>query len=769
METFLYQLGPDDQNYLSFLKPLLSGRANVKLSAHQNISAILEVTSKAKGFGTSKVITSSPKLLQLLLGKIGEKLPSLEDYAGSIIEKYGVEFLIVNPLEQLITVSEGKFVMERYLSKFLTPETWLQMPVFKWELFDPENTESIVEEFEKATFISIDIETGKEIDRIITCVGFTATFIDPVLKTVRCRTVVVPMTDMYNYTFVKVLCELRVFKVFQNGKYDNAYFLRYGIKVWNWGGDTQHLFHSWYSELPKRLDFITSFMLRKWQYWKDESSTGDLMEYYQYNAKDCYTTAMDWIALCREVPSWAWTNYLQEFPLVFPCLVAEMTGLKRDAKVMEEEEARFNASLEKRLARLRVSVSCPSYNPGSWQQNQRVWKMLGCEDITGTGKIEMDKVSFRHPLNKRLIEDIKSYKEDRKLVGAYLRDINPKPKKDENPQKSWLGRIFYSLNPHGTDTARLASKESAFWCGMQIQNIPRDRKDVQVKRGIISDTGFLFGEGDYEQNEARGVAYLSGDTNLISAVDDPTTDFHGRNASAFFGIKYEKIVRSTYDTDTLHWVHDTIDKAIRDLSKRTNHGANYNMGAGVLLDTMGIANVLAAKRLLGLPSSYSLKAVCQHLLDVYAKTYPVVKGPYYDKIKSDVSGSRMLVSPLGWTRYCFGNPGKNKQDLNRYVAHPSQNLAAGALNIAWRKVFYNVYLRNPEDFKLNAQIHDSILFQYRVGYEHLAWEVKECMEFDVPVKDTFGKLRTLRVPVALKGDSNRWSEVRTLRCARLEW
>lgn len=445
METLVYQLGPGDINYLPFVKPLLSGKAHVKISQHTNISAVLEVVIKAKEVGASKVITSSPKLLQLLLGKVGEKLPSLEDYAGSIIEKQGMEFLVVNPLEQLCSVSEGIFVAERYFSKFLRPGDWLELPTFKWELFHPENTNELIDYFASATFIAIDIETGREDDRIITCVGFSGVILDPRTNTLTVRTLVVPFTDEYNVAFIKVLCQLQVYKAFQNGKYDNAYLLRFAIAVWGWLFDTQHMFHSWYSELPKRLDFITGFMLRKWQFWKDESKTSDLMEYYQYNAKDAFTTAMDLVALLREMPAWAWQNYLQEFPLVFPCLVAEMTGLKRDAVMAEKEETRFNLSLETQLASLRKMVGNPNYNPGSSQQTLRLFAALGCQDIEDTTPASMDKVSFRHPLNKRIIKAITTYRKDKKITGNYLRDIHPKTGK----QKSWHGRIFYSLNPHG--------------------------------------------------------------------------------------------------------------------------------------------------------------------------------------------------------------------------------------------------------------------------------------------------------------------------------
>ena len=123
----------------------------------------------------------------------------------------------------------------------------------------------------------------------------------------------------------------------------------------------------------------------------------------------------------------------------------------------------------------------------------------------------------------------------------------------------------------------------------------------------------------------------------------------------------------------------------------------------------------------------------------------------------------MLVGPTGWTRYCFGNPTKSKQDLNSYVAHPPQSLNAMTLNKAWLKVFYEVALPNPADFKLCAQIHDSILFQYRIGRLDLVRRVYECMLFDIPVTDCTGISRVLRVPVDMKGESNIWARIKKLK------
>jgi len=66
------------------------------------------------------------------------------------------------------------------------------------------------------------------------------------------------------------------------------------------------------------------------------------------------------------------------------------------------------------------------------------------------------------------------------------------------------------------------------------------------------------------------------------------------------------------------------------------------------------------------------------------------------------------------------------------------------------RVFYEVALPNPHTFRLHAQIHDSVLFSYKAGFEHHAAQVRECMEIPVSVRDVSGTLRTFTVPAALK-------------------
>ena len=71
------------------------------------------------------------------------------------------------------------------------------------------------------------------------------------------------------------------------------------------------------------------------------------------------------------------------------------------------------------------------------------------------------------------------------------------------------------------------------------------------------------------------------------------------------------------------------------------------------------------------------------------------------------------------------------------------------------QVFYEVALPNPETFRLHAQIHDSILFSYKNGYEHHTEAVRNCMEIPVTVQDVHGITRTFTVPAAVKAGTNK--------------
>ena len=752
-ETLLFLGTHDDKPYLPRLKELV-GTATVYVVLDP-IQTITEVVLHCKKRNITGVISTSKTMLTKLLGREHErKQPSLDSYAGSYFKRDGIEFVFINPLDHLVSVSYGPFLARRFISKLTSPKEWAKQPQFNWELATPTNIENIFSQYQSAYAIACDIETYKE-NLAIRCCGYTAIFFDPTHDSgFRTHSVVLPVDSEWALAWLrKFNWELKAPKIFQNGKYDCAYLSRYNAVPFNYLWDTANLFHCWYSELPKDLATLGAFFVREAMYWKDLAETSDLQQYYLYNAKDTWTTALVWIQQMLQMPEWARTNYLQEFPLVFPCHLAEMTGIKRDMEALKRARGFKQSEIESKSKSLDTMLGVSNFNVNSPIQMKKLLIVLGCKDLESADEKNLKKAALRHPLNALIINLVIEIRKARKLISTYLTE-----------GKELNERILYALNPHATDTARLASKEHHFWCGLQAQNIPRGR---DVKQTLIADDGFRLGESDLEQAESRDTAHIAGDENLITAVSG-SRDFHSVNASAFFGCTYESI----YDDEA----GCTKDKKLRDLAKRVNHGANYNMGAGVLVDTMGLDKIWEAGRLLKLPRLFTPIQIAEHLLAQFHKTYPNISKAYYPGVVAEILTTNMLASKAkhdvpyqatteGWVRYCFGKPNKNKSDLNAYVAHAPQSLNACTLNKAFMRVFYEIAMHpvHSRNFKLCAQIHDSILFQFREGHEYLAAKVKEAMEIPVTIKGYDGKTRTFTVPAAVKlGKDNkgalRWSE-----------
>lgn len=736
--TLLFLGTEEDRAYAARLKQMV-GACSVYVVLTP-ISTIAEVLLYCKKRNITGVFSTSKILLHKLLGR--DKSASLDNYAGSYFLHGGIEFVIINPLEHLIKVPYGAFLTRRYISKLTAPETWTEVPEFNWCMLTPTNAEAIFARYSTAYAIAVDIETFKS-PLSIRCIGYTAIFIDG--KSISTHSCVLPLDEMYAVAVMrKFNWELKAPKIFQNGKYDVSYLSRYNAPVYNYLWDTANLFHCWYSELPKDLAFLGSFFIRKAMYWKDLANTSNLQEYYRYNALDTWTTSLVWIAQISQLPAWANNNYVQEFPLVFPCHLSEMTGIKRDMEALTDQRTKVELEIvaDNELLSRMVGVHPATFNVNSAPQNAALRKILGCADIDSSDETALKRIGNRHPLNQRITNKILDLRGNRKLSSTYLCE-----------GKELNGRILYSLNPHGTDTGRLASREHHFWCGLQIQNIPRDKS---VKSTIVADEGFRFGEIDLSQAESRDTAYISGDKALIEALSSGR-DFHSLNASAFFGVPYDDIYDDTKGK--------TKDKKLRDLAKRVNHGANYLMGPGVLIETMGEDKVWEAKRLLNLPRGWGLKEVAEYLLAQFHKTYPTLKSIFYPSVVAAVITHHMLVGATGWTRYCFGNPKDNKRDKNAYVAHIPQSLNAMVLNKAYMKVFYEIALHpvHKDNFKLCAQIHDSILCQVRIGHEYLYNMVRECMEIPITIKGCDGVVRTFTVPADIKAGpaglgAKYWSE-----------
>lgn len=736
----------EDRPFLPYIKPYVGiERCYVNLKP---VTTLYEIESYCKQRGIDRVLSTSLTLLQKVAGR--DKV-SIDNFAGSLFKKNGIEYVFLHPLEQTRTVTYGKFLLERFVSKLTKKSKWLESPAFQWKLItSPKDVDEAEQFLSGCTLIGADIETFRS-PVSIRCIGYTGLQVDSVTGVATTKSYVIPLDDMWKLAAVRKLNNIPVPKVFQNGKYDVNYLLMYNAPPSQWYWDTANMMHCWYCELPKDLAFLQAFFVRDAVYWKDLADTQDLEQYYLYNAKDTHATVLAAWAWIHEAPEWAKENYLKEFPVTSPCVMSELTGIERDMQRLLKARAEVDKAIERKSGILNMILGVDNFNVNSPKHMRAFMNMLGCRDIPSADDKAMAKAAFRHPFNARLIELIRGVpKSDdpelagiralRKIKSTYLRVEDDAKKNGEGGAKEFKGKILYALNPHGTDSGRLASREHHFWCGLQMQNIPGGEL---VKQTLRAPEGFYFGESDLEQAETRDTAYITGDVGLIAAVTSGK-DFHSVNTEAFFGVPYDQV----YDDAT----SKQLNKPLRNLAKRVNHGANYNMGAYVMVDTMGEKAVYEAARLLRLPKHWTAVDIAEHLLEQFAKAYPVVRFDYQNWVKATVIQTRMLIGATGWTRYCFGDPTTSKPWLNTYISHSPQSLNAMVLNQAFMRVFYDIAM-NPKYapyFRLYGQIHDSIPFAYHKDHLYLPDMVKERMEIPVTCTDIGGKTRTFTVPAALK-------------------
>jgi hypothetical protein len=630
----------------------------------------------------------------------------------------GYPVMFLPPLAHQFT-NGGRFKLEHYLAK-LNRSYECYTDSFSWDFVEPYNLERAILDIESGFLCAVDIETKRE-GLLITSVAYTVAKECKLTGEVITSTYVVKCnkeTFPFWVTAVRRLNGTAVPKVMQNGQYDSAYFIRFNAPLRNWLFDTYNLMHCLFPEFPKDLAFMALFFITNSRFWKDESKTN----LYEYNAKDTHQTLWVFMAMLRycsnPLNQYALRNYVEVFPKVFPMLYCGLDGLEVDdekRKALRAHEAEKKRNAEKSI---QTMIGVPGFNPNSPKQVMALVHGLGAKQIKTTDVKEMQKFAELSPLNRRVRDAITAYRAANKAISTYF-DV----------ELFEGNRLMYQLDPSGTDTGRTASRGSQFWIGTQVQNIP-----PYARAMVIAPEGWSYVAVDKAQAESYCTGFISQDIGLINAVTT-SPDFHCHNASMFFGIPFNEL----FDVAT----RKKLRVDIRNLAKRVNHGANYNMGPDVLLETMGTASVLEAQRLLGLPKDWSLRAVCVYLLQCFDRAYPRIRSTWYAEVVAEIRSTGKLVTPDGWTRRTFLQPEKSKLDLNAAVAHKPQGLSVRLVNRALVKVWHELQLKKYYGkFRLKAQIHDEIMFMARDDIvEAAAKEVAEIMEIPIKIEG-----RTMLIP-----------------------
>lgn len=701
---------PSEKAFLSQLSYYLKRHDLQALSTAQTLE-IGQLLEKAKSANCQAIFLCNQETLANCVP--GEK-PTLDAYRGSRLN-YSVPMIVGNSLTHISKVSHGSWLLEKDLSKFATIHK--KIPAFSFSVLNEEKEFlPALRSLEESILIAYDIETlsfpsSEEMtapETVITCASWSGvkpngTFVNYVLPLVDFGKDHWERDEDYEKAllFMKKANALSVPKVMHNGLYDCTHSIRYNAEPLNWILDTMALAHAEFSELPKTLDFVASYTLPFYQQWKDESklasSTKDIQRYWGYNAKDTWYTLLICIEQLRKMPAYAKRNYAESFKLVYPALYCAFEGWKVDNKKRAELAQAAKEKIERNRAELQIMMADPNFNPGSWQQiSHYLYKVFGAKNpgigksASGTDEKNLLQVGQQHPLLAMITDRLIEYKKEQKAYGTYF------------TFDQMNGRLLYAINPFGTESGRMSSSTSHFWCGTQVQNIPSYAKGM-----LVADDDFEICEIDNSQSEARCTAYCSQEEALIAALEDKEKDFYLTLGFLFFQIPYDQV--------TPFFRNKVIKKVV--------HGTNYMMGGKTFLENIGATIAFETAKHLGIrivdiprknhPEEMTMLQFAKDLLERYHAPFPRVR-EWYKELFHEVATTQKLISPLGHVRHFFGDITKNHGMLRSVVAHQPQNLSVSILNKGFWRLYKELTLPSKGKFRLKGQVHDSCKFQYPV-------------------------------------------------------
>ena len=725
--------------YVSRLKPMFgTAQVSVTTAVPENRFELQQMMDANKIDGA---IVSNWEAAAAILGE-KVKPPGVDgpgktmfDYQGSCyVTNSGKRIVFINALQHLVSINYQSFITKRFIDKLVNPDIWYPQTEFIWtEVKDTAGFEAAKAYLESSLVVAVDIETGD--GHAITEIGFCG--IKDLTKEhgkYESCSFVISLGSMEAVHWMRELCLTSKPKIFHNGVYDNTHLLSWRTPVHNWLFDTLGCMHSTFPELPRDLAFTAAYWLRDVVFWKDEGKTQQYQDQLRYNARDVWATANTFLSWLLTGPEYSRANYALKFPELGPAVLAGLEGIRVDGAKRSSLSSAQGDIISTQLIAVQ-KMTWPTFNPNSVRDVKTLFQILGGKDATNTDVKAREKLAEKNPIASRIFGAIDAYKKASKLVGTYLN------------APLYGERLLWAFNPFGTDSCRWSSSKSHLFLmdkskyihfGAQAQNLP-----PYAKKMLRSDEGFWLYEIDKKASESYCTALLSQCDALWEAVHN-APDFHCWNASLFFGIPFELL----YDVVN----HVVLQKDVRQLSKRVNHGANYCMGANVLVATMGEQKVWEAKALLieaytktgnaklllDISNRMTAKDIAQFLLERFHEAYPELSKKWYPAIKREAAITGLLTSPSGWTRRCFGDPMKNKLDSNALIAHGPQHLSVMMLNRGIRKVFDELCGPN---FRMHAQIHDSLLFSVRDGYEWMVNKVDEYLQTPITWKG-----KTLVIP-----------------------
>lgn len=494
--------------------------------------------------------------------------------------------------------------------------------------------------------------------------------------------------DIYNTS--AWLNDLPVRKTYQNGVYDCAWHLYYGLPVRNYAYDTMSMWWSLYPDLPRRLDFISSILLDDYQYWKGDRKDEDFDRYMNYAMSDTESTLRNTMKLIPmlEANDAARVNFFFAHLRCLSGLAMSAKGIAVDESVMSEISEKLDVEAAKALESLRYLVADPDFNPSSPAQKKHlIYEILGApkrnakgrvakriEDAS-TGAIPLRAMRSDHPIFRRVADSLLDAQSPAKQISNVVGLAR-------FPGGSTGSRFLTSYDGVGTTTSRFSSRAHAFGHGGNGQNVRK-----KYRRFGRADEGHFYLEADYSAADDVFVAYESQEQKKIDLVLSGL-DGHAVNATIFFpNWTYEGIVEGKKNDDPLI-VHPIT--GIRQITKKVVHGTHYLMAGLTMYNNAGREAIVAAAVQGGFPdagrwSQKQLVDYCVFLASRFREHYPRFQlegdslDSWYLDLRREVVRTGGFLTPFRYFQRFLSDP-HDDSTLRAVAATAGQAGTAGRIN-----------------------------------------------------------------------------------------
>ena len=295
------------------------------------------------------------------------------------------------------------------------------------------------------------------------------------------------------------------------------------------------------------------------------------------------------------------------------------------------------------------------------------------------------------------------------------------------------GRLRTFYNPAGTETGRLSSAESFLVASTNLQNMPKKEaarsEKYNVRRCFVADPGYVLIEADLSQAEARVVAALSGDTDLLSLWNERSFDVHEFTAARIFG-KEEKDVTETE----------------RHLGKVARHALNYGMQWKTFL-----ANVNAEADRTGVSIT---AARAKRIVGGYHRLHPRLES-WWKRVENTLDERGVLETVFGRRRTFFRRRSRASHlddAAKEAIAFEPQSTVADLLNRGMLRWFEK---HEGKFGELLLQVHDSVVIQTSTAKVKVAAKLlRDCLEEEIVINGI-----ALTIPADVSVGSN-WADMK---------